>query len=65
LRAQPHWPGLLILQNAHFDIIQCFEALQVWHKREAAEIFEAFLAEWITVAKAIAPEVPGMYAARS
>ena len=29
LGSQPHWPGLLILQNAHFDLIQCFEASEI------------------------------------
>jgi hypothetical protein len=53
--AQPHWPGLLILQNAQFDIIQCFEASQVCHKRDAAQTFETFLAEWIAISKQLVP----------
>ena len=48
---RPHWPGALILQNAHFDIIQCFEATSVCHKKDAGLIFNSFLAEWLTVAK--------------
>jgi hypothetical protein len=59
LATQPHWPGLLILQNAHFDMIQCFEALQICHKRDVARTFEAFLTELTTIAGAIAPNVPG------
>jgi hypothetical protein len=55
LGAQPYWPRMLILQNAHFDIIQCFEAAHVCHKQDAAPIFNALLAEWIAVAKQIAP----------
>lgn len=55
LGASPHWPRMLILQNAHFDIIQCFEAAHVCHNVEAGPVFNAFLAEWVTVAKALAP----------
>jgi hypothetical protein len=55
LGAQPHWPDMLILQNAHFDIIQCFEAAHVCHKRDSAATFNAFLAEWLAVAKKITP----------
>jgi hypothetical protein len=51
LVAQPHWPGLLILQSTYFDIIQCFEATQVCHKQNAATQFEALLAEWIAASK--------------
>jgi hypothetical protein len=54
---QPHWPGILILQNAHFDIIQCFEAAQVCHKLNAAPIFNALLVEWLGIAKVLAPRV--------
>lgn len=56
LGAPPHWPRMLILQNAHFDIIQCFEAAHVCHKVEAGPIFNAFLAEWIAVAKVLASD---------
>jgi hypothetical protein len=56
LGAPPYWPRMLILQNAHFDIIQCFEAVHVCHKkRDSAATFNAFLAEWLAVAKSIAP----------
>jgi hypothetical protein len=54
--APPHWPRMLILQNAHFDIIQCFEAAHLCHKVQAGPIFNAFLAEWIAVAKVLAPD---------
>ena len=57
LGAQPHWPGLLILENAHFDIIQCFEAAQVCHERDAVAIFDGFFQEWLGIANAIAPSV--------
>lgn len=30
LRTDEHWPGLLILQNCQFDIIQCFEAVNAY-----------------------------------
>jgi hypothetical protein len=46
---------MLILQNAYFDIIQCFEAAHVCHKQDAAAIFNAFLAEWLAVGKNVAP----------
>jgi hypothetical protein len=58
LATPPHWPGLLMLQNAHFDIIQCFEAAQICHKRDVARTFEVFLAEWMGIANAIAQNVP-------
>jgi hypothetical protein len=54
LGAGPHWAGALILQNAHFDIIQCFEAASVCHKKDAGLIFNSFLAEWLAAAKQIA-----------
>jgi hypothetical protein len=59
LAAQPHWPALLVLQNAHFDIIHCFEAAYVCHKKDAAEIFNAFFAEWYWISKRIT-EGPGL-----
>jgi hypothetical protein len=55
LGAQPYWPRMLILQNSHFDIIQCFEAAHLCHKRNSAATFNALLAEWLAVAKEIAP----------
>jgi hypothetical protein len=55
LAAQPHWPGLLILQNCYFDIIQCFEAAHVCHKQNAASTFELFLAEWLSLSKVLLP----------
>jgi hypothetical protein len=55
LGAKPYWPRMLILQNAHFDIIQCFEAAYVCHKRDSAATFNAFLYEWLAIAKEIAP----------
>jgi hypothetical protein len=51
LAAQPHWPALLILQNAYFDIVQCFEAAHVYHHADAAVRFEALLATWIITSK--------------
>ena len=42
LATQPHWPGLLLLRNADFDIIQCFETAHVCHQKDAAELFNAF-----------------------
>jgi hypothetical protein len=51
---------MLILQNAHFDIVQCFEAAHVCHKVEAGPIFNAFLAEWVTIASVLAPEINEM-----
>jgi hypothetical protein len=55
LGTEPFWPRMLILQNAHFDIIQCFEAAHVCHKRDSAATFNAFLAEWLSVDNLIAP----------
>jgi len=56
LAAAPHWPGLLTLRNAHFDIIQCFEAAQTCHKKDAAAVFEAFLDEWLTISNRMLPQ---------
>jgi hypothetical protein len=53
LGTQPHWHPLLVLQNAQFDIIQCFEAAHVCHQKDAAEIFEKFLTEWYLISKQI------------
>jgi hypothetical protein len=55
LAAQPYWPTMLLVQNALFDIIQCFEAAQICHKKDAAQIFEALLVQWIAVSKEIVP----------
>jgi hypothetical protein len=51
LAAQPHWPALLVLKTALFDIIHCFEAAQVCHKKDAAEIFNSFFTEWYWICK--------------
>jgi len=53
LATQPYWPGLLLLRNADFDIIQCFEAAHVCHQKDAAEIFEKFLTEWYLISTQI------------
>jgi len=53
LGTQPHWPGMLVLKNALFDIIQCFEAAQIFYKADAAQPFERFLAEWLAVSRTI------------
>jgi hypothetical protein len=50
---RPHWHPLLVLQNAQFDIIQCFEAAHVCHQKDAAKIFEKFLTEWYLISKQI------------
>jgi len=55
LGAPAHWTPMVILQNAHFDIVQCFEAAHVFHSRDAASIFNAFLLEWHALAKVMAP----------
>ena len=55
LATQSHWPTVLLVQNALFDIIQCFEAAQICHRKDAAQIFEAMLAQWIAISKEIVP----------
>jgi hypothetical protein len=55
LGAQPHWPRMLIVQNAHFDIIQCYEAAHVCYQRDASLIFNSFFFEWNQLAKQIVP----------
>jgi hypothetical protein len=57
LATQPHWPTILLIQNALFDIIQCFEAAQICHKKDAAQIFEALLAQLLAVSKKGAPDL--------
>jgi Family of unknown function (DUF5677) len=46
LATDAHWPGLLILQNCQFDIIQCFEALNAYYDKDAGPLFNALLLEW-------------------
>ncbi len=41
-----HWPGLLILQNCQFDIIQCFEALNAYYDKATGQLFNELLLEW-------------------
>jgi len=55
LGAQSHWPRMLILQNAHFDIIQCYEAAYVCYQHNASLIFNSFFLEWNQLAKEIVP----------
>jgi hypothetical protein len=55
LGAPPHWTPMVILQNALFDIIQCFEAARVFHSPDAAQVFNAFLMEWYALANVMAP----------
>jgi hypothetical protein len=54
---------MLILQNAHFDIIQCFEAAHICHKVDSAAMFNAFLVEWVAIAKEIAPTTEDIFRA--
>jgi hypothetical protein len=53
LGTQPHWPGLLLLRNTDFDILQCFEAAHICHQKDAAEVFEKFLTEWYLISQQI------------
>jgi hypothetical protein len=46
LATDAHWPGLLILQNCQFDIIQCFEALNAYYNEDAGQLFNELLLEW-------------------
>jgi hypothetical protein len=55
LATQPHWPGALILQNAHFDLIQCFEAAHICHKLDVAQTFEVLLLEWLALSHQLLP----------
>ena len=57
LGAEPHWPRMLVLENAHFDIIQCYEAAHVCHERDASLVFNSFLIEWSQIAKQIVPSI--------
>lgn len=50
LGTDDHWPGLLILQNCQFDIIQCFEALRAYHDKDEAQRFNDLLLEWYHLA---------------
>jgi hypothetical protein len=55
LGAPPHWLPMVLLQNANFDIIQCFEAAHLFHSPEAAFVFNDFLMEWYALANVMAP----------
>ncbi len=63
-----YWPGLLILQNCVFDIVQCFEALQAYFAVDAAQHFNGLLAEWLGLASRMEyprDALPRMPAAKS
>jgi hypothetical protein len=53
LKTDDLWPGLLILQNCQFDIIQCFEAVRAYHDKDAAQLFNELLLEWYRLAAQI------------
>jgi hypothetical protein len=46
LKTDEYWPGLLILQNCQFDIIQCFEAAYAYYDKNAGSLFNELLLEW-------------------
>jgi Family of unknown function (DUF5677) len=50
LSTDEYWPGLLVLQNCQFDIIQCFEAAYTYYDRDAAVRFNELLLEWYKLA---------------
>jgi hypothetical protein len=43
---EPYWPGLLVLKNCYFDIIQCFEATRTYYEIDTAQSFNTLLIEW-------------------
>ena len=53
LKTDDLWPGLLILQNCQFDIVQCFEAVRAYHDKDAAQLFNQLLLEWYRLAAQI------------
>jgi hypothetical protein len=55
LATEPHWSDILILQNAQFDLIQCFEAAHICHKADAAKAFEALLEDWLALSQQFLP----------
>jgi hypothetical protein len=55
LGTMPHWPTILLVKNALFDLIQCFEAAQICYKKDAAQLFEPLLVEWLGVSNQIVP----------
>jgi len=55
LGTMPYWATVILVKNALFDLIQCFEAAQICYKKDTAQIFEALLVEWIGVSNQIVP----------
>lgn len=50
LGTDDHWPGLLIMQNCQFDIIQCFEAVRAYYNKDASQLYNELLLEWYRLA---------------
>ncbi len=58
LGIDPHWPGLLVIQNYRMDIIQCFECLTNYYSVDAAQTFNGLYVHCLSNASVVLPEGP-------
>ena len=58
LGTDPHWPGLLAVQNCRMDIVQCFECLMAFYGIDAAQQFNYLYVQCLHSAPAILPDGP-------
>lgn len=55
LATEPHWPGLLALQNCRIDIVQCFECLTKYYGLDVGKTFNELYVRCLSIAPAILP----------
>lgn len=53
LDTEPHWPGLLAIQNCRMDIVQCFECLTIYHRLDVGQAFNELYVRCLSAAPAI------------
>jgi hypothetical protein len=46
LSPDPQWPAVLVIQNALFDLIQCFECVSAFHKKQTADDLLPLFDRW-------------------
>ena len=55
---EPHWPGLLAIQNCRMDIIQCFECLTTYYGLDVAKQFNKMYVQCLRHAPLISADGP-------
>jgi hypothetical protein len=56
LAPDPHWPAMLTLHVALFDLIFCYEAVQLCLRKESTEVFGRLLDEWYELMDKVLPK---------